>query len=322
MEFSIIFGLIMVIIIINIIFVGTKPELYKIKQKLIIHLQTLNKPFNPIPLYKQPPWLLSRPFNEFMVNSSHNTYLSGNQNFDASSLDAITHALDLGARVIELDIWSQSAKPVVAHGIKILSIITTGVIDFTDCIDLIAQYPTRDPIILYLELNIKSTELKQVDKIIKQKLSHRLLDSNYKITNGKFQYKFCNEPIGALLDKIIIISGPNSNYPSELAHLIDGQFTTNTTNDWLLNISSFPNKFEMIKELNKSTHQIIRIYPSDLPNLISSKNFNPTKYWDLQCGLVALNFQTLDHNLIKNLYFFANSSFIHWTKIKSNQITI
>jgi len=276
-----------------------------------------NKTIKPIETFKK---LLDKPFYEFYINTSHNSYIPCVQNGDVASSEAIKRTLGMGARVIELDCFAKKntgtskddLEPVVAHGIERKSgdIFTTSYITFEKCIDTIATFGTlnSDPLIINLELNtnyLLETQ-KRMKQIIINKLGDKLLSKEYKISTNKENRKiFMDEPMKNLLNKIIIITG--SGYTDELKDIIDYTLYT----DKLKNTDNIDQ--EAIQKENKSGI-IQRIYPTGNIAGHLSKNFDPIIFWKNKCQMVALNFQVVDDNLLKNVAMFKNSSFVHFSE--------
>jgi len=277
----------------------------------------INKTIKPIENFKE---VLDKPFHEFYINTSHNSYVPCNQNADIASSEAIKRTLGMGARVIELDcfakkntgITKEDLEPIVAHGIerKTGDIFTTSKITFEECIEVISKFGTlsSDPLIINLELNTNNLieTQKRMREIIMDKLGDKLLPKEYKIsTNNKERKLFVNEPIKNLLNKVIIITG--GGYTDELKDIIDDTFYT----DKIQNTDH--NDKDVINKINKPGF-VQRIYPTGNVEGHLSKNYDPTIFWNNKYQMVALNFQVVDDNLMKNVAMFKNSSFVHFSQ--------
>lgn len=276
-----------------------------------------NKTIKPIESFKE---VLDKPFHEFYINTSHNSYVPCNQNADVASSEAIKRTLGMGARVIELDCFArkntgttkEDLEPVVAHGIERKSgdIFTTSSISFEECIDIIATFGTlnSDPLIINLELNTNKLieTQKRMKEIIISRFGDRLLPKEYKIsTNNEKRKLFVNEPMKNLLNKVIIISG--GGYTDELKDIIDDTFNTNK----ILNTDNIDP--DVINNENKPGY-VQRIYPAGNIAGHLSKNFDPSIFWKNKYQMVALNFQVVDDNLMKTVAMFKNSSFVHFSQ--------
>jgi len=105
-----------------------------------------------VPLKSGPAKLnLNRPMNEYIISSSHNTYLLGRQVAGQSSVEAYISALNRGCRCVEVDCWNGSdGQPVVMHGRTL-----TSQVSFADVMSTISKYAfVKSPYPLWISLEV------------------------------------------------------------------------------------------------------------------------------------------------------------------------
>jgi hypothetical protein len=286
---------IIIIILLLILYFYYHTKTNRAQKCFLLSNKFINKNVKPI---ETKIYLLDKPFKEFYVNSSHNSYIPCNQNLDIASLYSIKQVLLMGARCIELDIHEKNNMPVVAHGKY--GILTTSYLSLEDCLDVINKYGflTSDPLVLFIEVCVTNKSvLKKISKIIKSKFGNRLLNNEYKI-NKKNNKKFIDEPIKNLLNKIIIVNSTSIN--TNLEDILDDnvcQIKNNNSNTLI------------------TTNKMQRIYSAPSICLQFSCNYDPIVHWKNKANFVSLNFQTLDDALIKNYTMFKKYNYVHFSEI-------
>lgn len=252
--------------------------------------------------------VLNTPLSNLFINSSHNSYINGIQNFSEIHLNSISNCLNYGARCIELDIHESDGDIFVCHAgsINILNktkdITTTNKMPIEPYLKLISDfmlstYNTGSTfIVLLLEVYITTTSLRQkLSSLIHQYLDKYLL----KPTDTPYFQRPLKELIGSVA--CITLAPDNSYFESFIIdHVYDS--TDGSPNLIDSNNSSFINK-------PRNWSMTSRIYPEPSFLHFLSYNFNSKPFLNNKHNYVCMNFSSFDSNLYSYLQFFNGQSF-------------
>jgi hypothetical protein len=255
---------------------------------------------------------------DYYIMSSYNSCCNGNFKDGYVSLKALMNVINIGARVLDFEIYNIDENPVVAcsnsdsYNYK----GTYNSIPFADVIQTIRNnaFRSTDPLIIHLRLKTNSTKVcDKVGKIIANDLDRWRLDNKYDYEYSNSEGKLLslmNEPLLNFRGKVIIMTDRSNT--SFIGTSLDE--VTNICSNTLFcqqlrnyDVVYTPDFNELIDHNKKNT----TISMCDLKQA-SANNMDSSIHMKFGCQMICMNFQSVDDNLIFYLEQFneVGSSFI------------
>lgn len=269
---------------------------------------------------------------DIYIASSAKTYLPGNQKYDYASELAITNAIRLGARFIELDIYNDSfcpnANPIVFNGIETGNWQYTSSITFDQCCKTISKIAFNravltnydDPLFIYLNLYLNGNS-QTADKVVAilnkyfGKIIYTMKDDANDIDVTELRKKTLKSFIGKV---VIFTNSTEYNYAGigsyKLRNIVSATPYDDINHTGGSDIIMYTsNKIDDIYDMDEagSDHQISLsfVFPEFIDRL--TQNFHAGLSLAVGCQFIAMNYQHVDDSL--DFYIntiFKSSSFI------------
>lgn len=286
---------------------------------------------------------MTKPLAHYFVETSHNTYLEGNQLSSRSSVLRYVEVLRRGCRSVEVDVWDGAeGEPIVKHGYAV-----TTEVPFEDVIQAIADHAfvaSEYPVIISVEQHCSALQRTRQGEILRSILGERLLlppwdekrnEIDYEAfepispwsARGRFLVKSslgCCERCSAKLplydqcialptkklqknEKQELLAYTSLHSTSPQAEASPAEPSRSSCHVSSMNVGKCLKLRDSAGEAalqNWNTRFLSRAYPTG--TMIGSGNFDPIPLWLCGVQMVAMNYQTPDLPLLFNDGLFRN----------------
>ena len=281
---------------------------------------------------------MDQPLSHYIISSSHNTYLTGNQLSSDSSEHQYTYALMRGCKCLEIDCWDgPDGEPLVYHGHT-----ATSKIKFKDVIAAINEHAficTDYPVILSLEVHTseqQQTRMAHIMKeIFKEKLHPCVANTNLSIDDASFtpnglrgkilikgpmdvssleerdssdetpQKAKKGTKISTALSSVVFLKNTKLRPAGMTEHFAPQGKPWEVTSIVETKALRKAHSKDLAEYCEMNKYVFTRIYPKG--SNVRSENFVASPMWACGSQLVALNFQTPDFPVRLNQCVFKNN---------------
>lgn len=243
---------------------------------------------------------------DYYVKTAYNCCSTGNFSNDYVSVCALQHAIKMGCRCLDFEVYGKNGQPIVSTSLSDDKCIkeTYNSVSFDEAMSTVATSAfspnsnvcpnPNDPLLLLFRIKTNDVNvLNNMADIIKSNLNDRLMPEYNHEFGGK---NICAEPVKNFAGKVVVIMEsnlllyqPGAERMYEITNLTSKAFLRILT---VLNVLNSPDITELTS-FNKQYMTIVLPDPS-----ISAENYDPMRPSLAGCQCMALSFQlTRDGNL-------------------------